>query len=145
MKIDEITNRLKDLGYRSTTPRTEILKALSSTNLLSAHEVFDLLRRTRSNVDLVTTYRTLELFEKLGFIRKIYLDDKTARYELVNDKHHHHLVCVNCKDVEDVKIKEELLINQIKKQSQFKVEKHALEFFGFCINCQNQDQVFSGT
>ncbi|MBI2617274.1 transcriptional repressor [Candidatus Gottesmanbacteria bacterium] len=136
MNVKEYTNQLQNFGYRLTTPRTEILKVLSTTKPLSTKEVFAFLKKNGSQVDIVTTYRTLELFEKLGFIRKIQLEDKTSRYELIGASHHHHLVCMKCKNIEDVQVEEGLLLNQIKKQSRFRVEKHALEFFGICGNCQ---------
>ncbi len=86
----------------------------------------------------MTAYRTLELFKDLGFIQKVQFQDKTARYELIKEnEHHHHLVCIKCGNVEDIEINEESFVRQVEKQSAFKVQRHALEFFGFCIKCQD--------
>ncbi len=137
MQSLNLITQLKQTGYKLTTPRVEILKILSSTNPLSAQEVFDAIKNKGIEIDLVTAYRTLELFKDLGMIQKIQFEDKIARYELVEGEHHHHLVCIKCGNVEDVEINEELFVKQIEKQSNFKVQRHALEFFGFCQNCQN--------
>ena len=127
---------LKKTGYKLTTPRLEILKVLSLKNPQSAQEVYKELKAKGLNIDLVTAYRTLELFKDLGFIQKVQFQDKTARYELIQeDKHHHHLVCINCGNIEDVEMNEDKLIKQIEKQSEFRIQRHALEFFGFCKTC----------
>ena len=50
--------------------------------------------------------------------------------------HHHHLVCDNCGAIEDIPLSEALLLNQVKKQTDFQVNSHMLEFFGLCPTCQ---------
>lgn len=130
--------QLKEAGYKLTTPRVEVLKVLSAKNPLSAQEVFEHLKANGLNIDLVTAYRTLELFKDLGFIQKVQFQDKTARYELIKEnKHHHHLICIKCTNIEDIEINEQSFVRQIEKQSTFKIERHALEFFGFCQQCQH--------
>lgn len=129
-------NELKQTGYKLTSPRREILNVLSA-KLLSSQQVWEMLRRRGFFIDLVTVYRTLELFKSLGLVSKIQFEDKSSRYELINNNHHHHLVCIKCAVVENVNISEENITSQIKKQSSFQVQRHALEFFGFCKRCKN--------
>ncbi len=137
MLTKHLLTQLKETGYKLTTPRIEILKVLSVKNPLSAQEVFEHLKTKGLNIDLVTAYRTLELFKDLGFIQKVQFQDKTARYELIKEnEHHHHLVCIKCGNIEDIEISEESFVKQIEKQSAFKIQRHALEFFGFCTKCQ---------
>src|SRR3989339_2049838 len=131
---ENIIRNLKKTGVKITAPRKEILKVLSN-NPLSAREVRQILKEKCINVDLVTIYRTLELFTDLGITKKILFEDKFARFEIVNG-HHHHLVCIKCGFIEDVEVNEEALRIQIEKQSDFRLEKHALEFFGFCKVCR---------
>lgn len=134
---ENILVNLKKNGHKLTIPRVEILKILSLENPISSQEAFEVLRRKGNNVDLVTVYRTLELFTDLGFIAKIQFEDKITRYELINtNEHHHHLVCIKCGEIEDIAINEELFVKQIEKKSNFKVQRHALEFYGFCASCQ---------
>lgn len=133
-----LLTQLKETGYKLTSARVEILKILSSTNPLSAQEVFEILKMKGLNTDLVTSYRTLELFNDLGFVQKIQFEDNVARYELIEKQsHHHHLVCIKCGKREDIALDELPFIRQIQKQSAFKVQRHALEFFGFCEKCQH--------
>lgn len=129
---------LKKAGLKITAPRKEILRILSSQPM-SAQEVHSILKEKGFNVDIVTIYRTLELFENLELVRKTQFEDKTARYELISgQEHHHHLVCIKCGLVEDVVINEDKFVHEIEIQSEFKVERHSLEFFGFCKRCKNE-------
>ena len=137
MVIDNFLNYLKRVGLKATAPRKEILKILSFQPM-SAQEVHKVLKEKGFNVDLVTIYRTLELFNNLGMVRKIKFEDNIARYEILSSEaHHHHLVCIKCGLVEDVMINEDEFVAEIEKQSQFRVERHSLEFFGFCKRCKN--------
>ena len=136
MDTEHLLKDIKKTGLKITAPRKELLNALSS-NPLSAQELATLLREKGFSTDLVTIYRTLDLFTELGIVRKTQFEDKIARFELTTgQEHHHHLVCIKCAVVEDVLINEELLTKQIEEKSQFKVQRHALEFFGFCKRCQ---------
>lgn len=136
MIADNFLENLKLTGVKITTPRKEILKTLSF-NPQSAQEVYNLLKEKGVSTDMVTIYRTLELFTNLKLARKTQFEDKIARFELYPGKeHHHHLVCVKCGLIQDVAVNENRFIKEIEKQSDFKVERHALEFFGFCGRCQ---------
>ncbi len=136
MITDNFLIDLKKAGLKITAPRKEILQILSS-NPLSAGEVQTVLKQKGFNVDLVTIYRTLELFTNLELVRKAQFEDKVTRYEMhPGEDHHHHLVCVKCGLVEDVVINENKFVKEIEKQSNFKMERHSLEFFGFCEGCK---------
>ena len=127
---------LKSSGYKLTAPRREILKVLSNSPM-SALEIEASLLEKKIKADLVTIYRTLELFCDLGLISKIQFEDKIARFELISgSSHHHHLVCIKCGVVEDVEVNEETLTRLIEKKSGFEIKRHALEFFVFCANCR---------
>lgn len=128
---------LKKTGYKLTAPRKEVLRTLSHHVPQSAQEVSTILKQKGFNIDLVTVYRTLELFQTIGIANKIQFEDKTARYELVSDKnHHHHLVCVKCQRIAKFKADETALFNKIHKSTNFQAMRHSLEFFGLCGRCQ---------
>ncbi len=83
-----------------------------------------------------TIYRELNQFLSKGLINEIEFGDGKKRYESKNRDHHHHLVCKNCGKVENLEINEKVLLNKLKKQTNFLIENHSIEFFGKCINCQ---------
>jgi len=137
--MTSIINTIKKLqqsGYRLTYPRREVLKSLNFVPT-SVSEIYENLKSRGINTDRVTIYRILDLLTKLEIVWKTDFGDKTARFELATDQaHHHHLVCDNCGSVEDIPMDDKILARQVENQSKFKLERHNLEFFGYCIQCQ---------
>lgn len=134
--MNNISQKLRQQGYRFTSQREQILEALSN-HPQSVEEILAALKHKGAKADKVTIYRTLDRFTDLGIVSKTQFRDKTAKYELLNETdHHHHLVCDNCGSVKDIELKEQALIKQVTKGSDFQVKSHSLEFFGLCANCQ---------
>ena len=90
--------------------------------------------------DLVTVYRTLETFCKLGVVHKVIFDDKKARYELVHGAHGHchHAVCKSCGETEHIHDSRiEQILSELTQSFKVvtRVHDHLLEFFGTCKSC----------
>lgn len=130
------TKLIKEKGYRLTKPREEILKVLESYPL-TAQEIHNALVLKHISVDLASVYRSLELFVDMGIVHAIELGENKRRYELVDEKnHHHHLICNSCGNIEDISVDEKKLLTEVDKKSKFKIDHHHLEFFGTCSRCQ---------
>jgi Fur family ferric uptake transcriptional regulator len=130
---------LRPRGYRATPIWTAILGQFTHRKIpLSAIDIKNVLRREGFPVNKTTVYRKLSSLKKTGVIREIILGDRTRRYEMADGDHHHHLVCVRCKNVEDVPLKEDLddEEHRIGRFRGFKVLNHSLEFFGVCAKCK---------
>jgi len=123
------------IGIRYTKPRKLVFEALESLSKpASANEINDYLK---NKIDLTSVYRTLSLLVKSEMVNVILFGEGKKRYELKNkNEHHHHLVCEKCGDVEDVEMKESILLESVKERSKFVIKKHNLEFFGLCPDCQ---------
>lgn len=132
---ETIPQIMKQHGQRFTSQKKEVLCALQQKPQ-TVLEIFTSVRSKKKSIDKVTIYRILVHFRELGIVNEIHLGDREIRYELKHDKHHHHLVCENCGSIDDVLLREDILLSEVQKQSSFKVKKHTLEFFGLCKNCQ---------
>jgi Fe2+ or Zn2+ uptake regulation protein len=90
-----------------------------------------------SGIDRVTLYRNVEILEGLGVLKKVRLDDKQNYYEMVTERHHHHVVCKVCGMVSDVETcKVSVNMKDMLRSTGFaKVTDHSLEFFGVCNKC----------
>jgi len=56
----------------------------------------------------------------------------------MDDLHHchHNMICRICGKIEEIDCKGMELIEQVvESHSKFKIESHALEFYGKCANC----------
>ena len=131
---------LHDVKLKSTEPRIAVVALLADKHLpLSVQNIYDNLAK-KNGIDLVTVYRTLASFEKVGLVKRVDLRKDVVLYELAND-HHHHLVCTNCGATEDFEICDvkDITKKVLNKSSKFtSVQQHSFELFGICKNCTKQ-------
>jgi len=142
--------RIQGSGYRITASREAILEVLSSTSEhLSAEDIYLAVHKIHPNIGLTTIYRTLELLVHLGLIFKFDFGDGRARYELAEGpkgaRHHHHLVCTGCGRVIDytdfIDDEIELLSRTEKGLSEkfnFQITNHLIQFYGLCDSCRKK-------
>ncbi|MCG8499804.1 MAG: transcriptional repressor [Firmicutes bacterium] len=140
--INNFETTLKENGYKLTVQRRVILNLLieHEEKHLSTEEIYELVKKKYPQIGLATVYRTLMLFDKLGLIYKLDFDDGFSRYELNKreaDHRHHHLICTQCGNVEEVR---EDLLDSIEEDILFKngflVKDHRVKFYGLCKHCR---------
>lgn len=133
-----LANALRANGYRLTDARRAIVTALlSSEGHHSADELVELVHHAAPGVGRMTVYRTLELLTDLGLIRPIYQGSAAARYILMDEGHHHHLVCSSCDQIIEFDACVWQEIEQaVGKYYHFEVQGHLLEIFGRCQSCR---------
>lgn len=102
-------------------------------------QVLNYLKDNNVSVNKTTVYRQLDYLLQKGLIRELDFGEGKKRYELAKG-HHHHLICVNCNDIQCVEIKEDFEDQEIEigKKTNFKISGHRLEFFGLCSACQQE-------
>lgn len=139
----EFRSTLRTGGYKFTNQRQAVLEVISQNKKkhLSSEEIYGEVKKKYPNIGLATVYRTVQLFEKIGLVQHISLDDGRLRYQLADpeEKHeHHHLICEICGDVIDVQEDMlELFEEEIFLKKGFTVTNHRLTVFGICKNCSN--------
>ncbi len=85
-----------------------------------------------------TVYRQLEKMAKNKELDHVHFEKRGLGYEKARE-HHHHLICENCEEVEDVVIKNESrILNKLFSRKGFQAKEHHLEVFGLCANCNNK-------
>lgn len=135
-----VLEKLKTNGERITPFRTALIKILDKSHSpQTPAELLAILSKRGFAVNKTTIYRQLQALEDYNVIRAVHFTDRSIRYEMVNSSgHHHHLVCLECKRIEDVSFPTDLKIQEdiIRKKHHFKVLQHSLEFFGLCKKCQ---------
>ncbi|MCP5101572.1 MAG: transcriptional repressor [Chloroflexi bacterium] len=132
---------LRQKGFRVTPSRQVIWDTLSQYGgHISADNLADLVHQTAPKIGRMTVYRTLELLSQLGLVRPIYQGSGAAHYILMNDGHHHHLICSDCQQViefDECVVGE--IANTISSRFGFEISGHLLEFYGHCADCQIND------
>lgn len=132
----KLTETLKSAGHSLTKPRQAVFSALQAGKPRTMRELtLDL----ASVIDRASIYRTVDLFEKLGIVKRVQTGWKW-RVELSDQftPHHHHLTCNTCGSV--VSFDEppgfETLLNSIAAKHGFVADDHSLEINGVCSECR---------
>ncbi|SLM48045.1 putative Ferric uptake regulation protein [Nitrospira japonica] len=139
MNTSSLTHRLKASGKKLTQARQAILTILEGSQLpITAAEVHARLMKAHMPADRVTVYRNLSLLEKLRLVNTVGFHDGQMRYEIHSGReHHHHIQCLTCGKIADLMLCPlEKLTQLVEKQTRFSVDRHALEFFGWCPQCR---------
>lgn len=87
-----IIERLKQGGYKKTTPRQKIAQWLGRH--VGVFSVAEILKDIR--LDRVSVYRVVDLFLSLDIIHPALMSHGEQHYEVHQEKHHHHVVCSRC-------------------------------------------------
>lgn len=143
MKSDQILTTLRARGERLTPVRRLMIELfVQSEAPISAEDVRAALAEKKVTVNKTTVYREFEFLLTAGFIRPVYLNDQRKYYELalLDNEHHHHVVCRDCGRIEDIELGdiEKLLVpleKRLAKKIKFADIRHSLEFFGWCGKC----------
>ncbi|HSW85483.1 MAG TPA: Fur family transcriptional regulator [Candidatus Saccharimonadales bacterium] len=135
----EYTNQFKKIlvshKYHVTKAREVTFNLLVSPEPQSIRQI---IAKAKGQVDRVSVYRNIELFEKLGIVHRINVGWK-YKLELSDQfiAHHHHLSCLNCGkiiDIEDEKHFDDF-IKEITHQLGFEARRHQFEVDGYCKEC----------
>lgn len=136
---ESVIKKIKSKGHRITKVRGLVAELfINSSEPLTAQDIILGLESLGLKVNKTTVYRELFFLLNNEIIKAIDFGDGVKRYELLGEEHHHHIICINCKKVEDVDLAADLEKDEakIEKDKKFKILNHSLEFFGLCSNCQ---------
>ncbi|MBP6865163.1 MAG: transcriptional repressor [Candidatus Didemnitutus sp.] len=128
--------RLRETGFRITKPRIALLEALAQLDrpvpIEQLHQ-----QLTKHPCDLVTVYRCLSAFERVGIVRRSFLHNGTSLYELSlgNTAKHYHIVCRQCGGTERVDYFPVEGIERMLRERGYTELSHLVEFFGTCPRC----------
>ena len=134
--VERTLLQLSAAGLRITKQRKAHLSILAEAdNPLSADETHAQL--AKGTCDLVTVYRSLEQFEKIGLLQLGVRENGTKVYCLSHGHdHHHHLTCRSCGRTERVDLCMGDELEKVGKSYGFTDMTHVMEVFGTCPDCK---------
>lgn len=132
-------DKLRRQARKITGARQAILNVLQrEARPLSNKEILQAM--PVGQCDLATIYRSVQMLEQLGIVKRFHFGEGPARFALVDEDHGahcHHLVCTRCTKIVEIG---ECIVRELEERviarSQFKAVTHRLEFFGICPACQ---------
>ena len=141
-KTNHVTD-LKTIGLKATAPRLRILKLFETGSVrhMSAEDVYRMLMNEGLDIGLATVYRVLTQFEQAGILARHHFESGKAVFELNEGKHHDHLVCLQCGQVEEFFDAEiEKRQGRVAKDRGFTIREHSLYLYADCSkpDCPNK-------
>ncbi|WP_028863849.1 ferric iron uptake transcriptional regulator [Psychromonas aquimarina] len=124
---------LKEAGLKITSPRVKILRLLqlSENQHISAEDLYKKLLEQGDEVGVATVYRVLNQFDDAGIVTRHHFEGGKSVFELANQDHHDHLVCLKCGEV--IEFNDELIEKQqklIAEKYGIKLTNHSLYLYG---------------
>lgn len=130
-------DQLRAAGERVTPQRLLVAETLhDAERQLSAQELWRRVRQRLPGVGRATVFRTLEALVGAGAARRLEREGHVSAYVSCRPAHHHHLVCTQCGEVEE--IDEEFvqpMAERLADSRGFVVDDARLDFYGRCATC----------
>jgi Fur family ferric uptake transcriptional regulator len=126
---------LQKAGLRSTLPRLRILAILEISRVrhMTAEDVHRSLADSGEEIGLATVYRVLTQFESAGLVIRHNFEGGRAVFELNDESHHDHMVCVECGRVFEFFDKTiEQRQRKVAETAGFLIDDHSLYLYGVC-------------
>ena len=89
---------LKKAGLKVTLPRLKILEVLQEpdNHHVSAEDLYKRLIDMGEEIGLATVYRVLNQFDDAGIVTRHNFEGGKSVFELTQQHHHDHLICLDC-------------------------------------------------
>lgn len=137
-----LEKRCTEKGLRMTGQRRVIARVLEEAQ--DHPDVEDLYNRASkidSHISIATVYRTVKLLEETGMLERHEFRDGRARYEIVPENHHDHLIDLKTGHVIEFANEEiERLQEKIAHDLGYKLVDHRLELYGIPIDKKSKNK-----
>ena len=130
MEID-LLKKCNDAGIRMTAQRSLIIETLvGSDDHPDADQVYRRAVERDQSISLPTVYRTLNLLDDAGIIKKINMNDGKARFESVKGEHDHLIDADNGYIHEFYNQELKKILESIADKMGYEVIDHRIEIVG---------------
>lgn len=130
----DYTSLLKEYNLKVTPQRLEILDLLYINGHMNIDDMYTSLKRKFSSLSLSTIYKNIHLMCEKVLLLEVKMPNVKDVYEL-NKKEHHHIVCSQCNDINDIELDVSDIHHQIKSTSDYKLHKTSIILSGVCSKC----------
>ena len=124
-------------GLRLTRQRRAVVDAVAASDAcLSPLEVYHSARAGCPELGLTTVYRTLELLDEIGALRRIHGPDGCERLVPAVAAHGHSVVCGSCGRVtEFTECDMSTVLDAARRETGYRITEHFLQLNGVCAVC----------
>lgn len=127
----------KSVKFKRTPQRLAILEYLEgNTSHPSAEDVYRAVSKKYPTMSFATVYNTLNTMVRHGALRELKIDPERRHFD-PDVRPHHHLICLDCKGIEDVWAEIDISLPPAVSAAFTVVDKH-VEFHGYCSRCRKR-------
>jgi Fe2+ or Zn2+ uptake regulation protein len=133
----ELTELLRGRGQRVTPQRLVLHRVLRSQDRhVTAEDAMRALGEQLPNVSLPTVYATLELFEELGLVRRVAVEEGPSLFDSRTDEHS-HATCRRCGRIEDIEVSvDDDRVRSAARAAGYEPERTDVVLVGLCGACR---------
>ena len=137
LDTDLIADELAARGLRLTRQRRAVVDAVAASNAcLSPLDVYHAARAGCPELGLTTVYRTLDLLDEIGALRRIHGPDGCERLVPAAAAHGHSVVCGSCGRVtEFTECDMSAVLDAARRETGYRITEHFLQLNGVCAAC----------
>lgn len=137
---EQLTDLLRDSGFKVTPQRLAIYSVLASTKAHpSAEMIFNELQPHYPTMSLATVYKTIEILKGIGLVQALNVGEDSFRYD-ANTSNHPHVRCMSCGCVDDLdNIDSSNFVKEVAGNTTYRLTGQQFYFFGVCPACQKKD------
>lgn len=126
---------------RKTPERFAILeKIYTTTQHFDVETLYEAMIENGYRVSKATVYNTIDLLLEANLVRKHQFGGNLAQYERVYNANHHHLICIKCGKVREVKDLDLMSSLNTRKFNKFTTSYYTLYVYGICSRCNQKSK-----
>ena len=140
--MEELIGKYRGKGLKLTPQRLAIIEFLDgNTCHPTADDIFQAVKAKYPTVSLATVYNTIQSLQEMGELQELTINPERKHFD-PNVAPHHHMICTECKAIEDVfEDYSSILGLPSKVRKGFKITGNHVNFYGQCVQCQSSSSI----
>jgi Fur family ferric uptake transcriptional regulator len=133
----DLVKRLSAAGHRVTQARVAVIEVVCGADaMLDSAEILRRAQLRQRHVGLATVYRTLDMLEEIGAIRRVQIDGRAHVVACADHSLHFHLICEKCHVVTELHAAAERSLLALAHAQGFAPSLQPVEIIGRCADCR---------